>query len=870
MPGFMLWAGTRYEWVYSRPASAFGGAAASVQAANVGAPIPAATATSVAATGAPLDSGAPVDDDPSSVPAPVASMSQTGKFLIFEGVSSPRYERAISELGGIRRSGLWQTSFARVFDVDAANEKLAADGYQPIRLGEDVARALARPISGYDGELDSLKLVPVSELFLATHEYLSRSQAKAAAGRSLPERLSAMGIESLYDLLMHVPLRHVDRAHPVPISGMLDGEQATLVGLVESAEQKVTPPVRTPGVKQRKDAVFVVRDDVGSLVRVTFFNQPWLVKQFFPGDSVIITGKVRFFRGGKSISGSTIDMSDNTVGAALVPVYPQSQKNAVDSATLAGLVLELLGRIRGVRSPSYMRLLSPDRAPMSFYDAIRLVHFPADKREFEDALLTLAYNELVLLEVLLHRFRRFDERVGVSMSGGEREVARLRGALPFEMTRGQVEATRRLLESAADTRAHVSLLIGDVGSGKTLTASFPIVAAVASGRQVAVLAPTAILAEQLYASIRVSCERAGVSGRVALLDSRWSATSAERKQFNRDVADGVISVAVGTTGLLQKSVRFRDLGLVVVDEQQKFGVKDRSRLVEVCESVGAARPDVLMMTATPIPRATAQVLYGDVEVVSLPDKPAGRLPIVTSWVRRGAAQAIEPDSEFVARAWAEIKAGRRVFVVAPHVEGDDAGTVASVKPLFDALSKGAFKGARCAMLHGKMRKDAQDEVMAAFRDGEYDVLAASPVVEVGIDIPDATVIGVFSADRIGVASLHQMRGRVGRNSFQSYCFLVADPQVMSGRGVKRLEALVASDDGAALAFEDMAMRGGGDVFGESQKGKGRTRFSNIMTQAPLLGDASDDAERILADETVSESAVADAVELYGEYRGDML
>lgn len=161
-------------------------------------------------------------------------------------MSSPRYERAISELGGIRRSGLWQTSFARVFDVDAANEKLAADGYQPIRLGEDVARALARPISGYDGELDSLKLVPVSELFLATHEYLSRSQAKAAAGRSLPERLSAMGIESLYDLLMHVPLRHVDRAHPVPISGMLDGEQATLVGLVESAEQKVTPPVRTP------------------------------------------------------------------------------------------------------------------------------------------------------------------------------------------------------------------------------------------------------------------------------------------------------------------------------------------------------------------------------------------------------------------------------------------------------------------------------------------------------------------------------------------------------------------------------------------------------------------------------------------------
>lgn len=869
MPGFRLWEGTKYEWVYSRPTSAFSGVAP-VPPVNTGAPLPAAPTPRLADTGTLFDGGAsPVDDDPASVPPPVASISQTGKFLVFEGVSSPRYERAIGEIGGVRRRGLWQTSFARVFDVDAANEKLAADGYQPIQLGEDVVRAVTRPVAGYDGDLDSLKLVPTSELFLATHEYLSKSQAKAAAGRSLPERLSAMGIDSLYDLLMHVPIRHVDRAHPIPISHMLDGDQVTLVGVVESAEQNIVPS-KSAGRRPRQDAVFKVRDDLGSRVRVTFFNQPWLVKQFFPGDSVIITGKVGFYRRDRAISGSTIDMSDNTVGAALVPVYPQSQKNAVDSSTLTGLILELLGRIRGVRSPGYMRLLSPDRAPLSFYDAIRFVHFPASKQVFEDALLTLAYNELVLLEVLLHRFRRFDERVGVQMSGGEREVARLRESLPFTMTRGQVEATRRLLESAADTRSHVSLLIGDVGSGKTLTASFPIVAAVASGRQVAVLAPTAILAEQLYESIRVSCERAGVSGRVALLDSRWSATSAERKRFNRDVADGVISVAVGTTGLLQKSVRFRSLGLVVVDEQQKFGVKDRSRLVEVCASDGVARPDVLMMTATPIPRATAQVLYGDVEVISLPDKPEGRLPIATSWVRRSTAHAIEPDSEFVTRALSEIRLGRRVFVVAPHVEGDDKGTVASVKPLFDALSKGAFKGVRCAMLHGKMRKDDQDKVMAAFRDGEYDVLVASPVVEVGIDVPDATVIGVFSADRIGVASLHQMRGRVGRNSYQSYCFLVADPDVMSERGVKRLEALVASDDGAALAYEDMAMRGGGDVFGESQKGKGRTRFSNILTQAPLLGDASDDASRILADESVGELAVAAAVELYGEYNGDML
>ena len=792
---------------------------------------------------------------------PLVSLSDTGARIVFHCPMRGGYERAYQSLGGLLSGGRdYSAPFSRVFDLGAANERLEESGLAPFAMDDELKEVVTRPIPGYDGTVDSLKEVPLSELWLVEHGVLS-AKMRGASHDSIRERLLKMGLATFYDLLHYMPLRFVDKSNPVHVNELFAGEKATVVGTVSSVYEGTTK-------NSLKYTKFTVVDETGRSVPVYFWRQPWLARQYGIGDSVLVTGAVKPFMREVSLSGESIESTENASGLPVVPVYRQSAKNGINSQFLVNLVRELLGRIEGVREPEYAREGVAGR--MGLHEAWTCLHLPPSRDAVDEAWERLAYDELVLLQVLLRRFRAPVDVPGVP-STSRRGLNELVASLPFTMTDSQLKAAQRLVELLEGDRANVSLLVGDVGTGKSLTAAFPIIASAVSGHQVAVLAPTTILARQMHDSITRAVEGSGTGLRVELLDQGWSAKGPERRAFLSDLKGGSIDVAVGTTGLLQKSVVFKDLGLVVVDEQQKFGVGQRSSLLR--SRGDGAQPDVLMMTATPIPRSSAQAIYGDVEVLRLTDKPEGRLPIITKWIDEPPKTYFSENivNELVDHIHREAAAGHQSFIVAPFIESSTGRTadVASVKAVHKELSSGLLGGLRVAVLHGKMKKPEQDRIMMEFRNGDYDVLVASAVIEVGIDVPNATIIAILSADRLGTASLHQMRGRVGRSGLQSYCYLVADSSGMTPRAARRLQALVDSDDGAALAFNDMASRGEGTVMGTRQKGRASTSFANVLSHAAMLEDAFADAGRILGRPDADE-AVEDAIELYGEYDGTLI
>jgi len=646
------------------------------------------------------------------------------------------------------------------------------------------------------------------------------------------EALRGLGIESVLDLLTTYPRRWVDRTNEARVADLRPGEEALVLVTVRSVHSRRT--------RNRRTMVEAVVGDGTGRMHVVFFNQPWRERQLAsPELTIALFGKADLYRGTLQMTNPIVDLIGDRTGR-IVPIYPQSDKAQVSTWELAGWVEDALRKSepRGILDP--LPAAIRERVDVEArHDALVAIHLPDSIPAKNRARRRLAFDELLRVQLVLVRRKRDIEAssVGIVHQTGGELVRRFHAALPFPLTGAQQRVIGELDADLASPRPMHRLLQGDVGAGKTVVALTALLTAVQTGTQGALMAPTEVLAEQhsasvgeLVAGLMVPSENLFGERqlRVELLTNR--VTGAARKQLLADLAAGEIDIVIGTHALIQQAVDFHRLGVVVVDEQHRFGVEQRAALRA---KAGAAVPDVLVMTATPIPRTAAMTVYGDLDVSVLDELPPGRTPIKTY-------SAVGPLDH--AAAWnavrAEVAAGRQAYVVCPLVEESEKLEAASATETFERLQADELSGLRLGLLHGRMSAAEKDGVMGPFRRGELDVLVATTVIEVGVDVPNATVMVILDSDRFGIAQLHQLRGRVGRGAAESQCWLLTEvkPDATGSNGdvSPRVEAIVGSTDGFELAEIDLQLRGEGTIMNTAQKGRSDLRLASLRHDRDLV------------------------------------
>jgi ATP-dependent DNA helicase RecG len=643
-------------------------------------------------------------------------------------------------------------------------------------------------------------------------------------GPTLAKRLRALGIETVRDVLHHRPRRYERAVDEVAISQLWGDDEVAIAGEVVD--------VRTRRLSGRRSIVTArVRDESGA-IGASWFNQPWLAEKLTPGTHLRLRG--RLGRYGFDVKSYDVGVAKAT--ADFAPVYPASEQ--VPSTRLRELARAALAQYgRFLPDPLPAELELPLRA-----DALLAIHFPETVEHAEIARRRLALDELLALQLVVAASRD-DDAVAAALPAAGDLVSRYRTLLPFALTGHQERAIAEIDADLARTVPMQRLLQGDVGSGKTVVALYALLRAVEQGRQGALMAPTETLAEQHFLTLEPLCADLGV--RCLLLTG--SAGSAKAREA---IARGDADVVVGTHALIQRDVEFADLAVAVVDEQHRFGVEQRQALA------AGRSPHVLHMTATPIPRTLALTIYGDLAVSEIAEPPANRKPIVTAWV------GAERSSDAYARLRVHLDAGRQAYVVCPLIEQSETRLARAAEAEAERLRRAELRGYRVGLLHGKLKPADRREVMRAFKDGEVDVLVATTVIEVGVDVPNATIMIVQEADRFGLAQLHQLRGRVGRGAEQSYCLLISRDKVeLTDVAQARLQALVDTTDGFELAERDLELRGEGQLLGTRQSGWSDLRFTRLRADRDLIerarglaedlcredGPWQDEAERMLAD-----------------------
>ena len=636
-------------------------------------------------------------------------------------------------------------------------------------------------------------------------------------GPTLTKRLAKLGLARVGDLLSHRPRRYEEPAPKRRIADLFGEEEALIEGEVLKTSSR-------HGRGRLRILTAQIADGSGQ-ISATWFNQPWLQEKLTPGTHVRLRGTTnRYGFQVRSFDLSSLDRNGGGATADFAPVYPASEE--ISAAKLRELAAEALAFVRD----------DPDALPTSVKverelplkaDALVALHAPRSLAEAEEGRSRLAFDELLVLQLALARQNaEREEAVAAALPAPGELVERYRAALPFTLTEHQEAAIAELDVDLARTIPMQRLLQGDVGSGKTVVALYALLRAVEAGRQGALMAPTETLAEQHFLTIEGICAQLGVS---------CALVTGSTKSPDAALAD----VVVGTHALIQQGFELRDLAVAVVDEQHRFGVEQRSALAE------GRTPHVLHMTATPIPRTLALTVYGDLAVSEIAKPPASRKPIVTAWVTD------ERSSEAYTRLRAHLSEGRQAYVVCPLIEESATSTARAAEQEADQLRAGELKGFRVGCMHGRLKPAARRELMASFKARELDVLVATTVIEVGVDVPNATIMIVQEADRFGLAQLHQLRGRVGRGAEQSYCLLISRAkEELTESARDRLEALVESTDGFELAERDLEIRGGGQLLGARQSGLSDLRFARITKDIALL-EAARHAARTLPPETMA-------------------
>jgi ATP-dependent DNA helicase RecG len=692
----------------------------------------------------------------------------------------------------------------------------------------------------------------------------------------------AFDIHSVLDLLTHYPRRWVDRGNRQLVRDLHVGDEAMVIATVQRISAR-----RTRGRPPKILVSATVRDESGSIA-VSFFNQGWRERQLPVGTECALFGKVGEYNGRLQLSNPVVDLVGNRTGR-IIAMYPQSEKERLTTWDIATWMEEVLARAGDFADPVPAEVL--DRFGLvDRTTAFRGIHAPADMGEKEAARKRLVFDELLRVQLALVRRKRALERTAKGIShriGGTPDfVAQFHERLPFPLTAAQERTIAELSADLAAPHPMHRLLQGDVGAGKTVVAVSALLVGVQGGYQGALMAPTEVLAEQHFAGIRALLDGfmlddggSSLFGErplsVELLSNRVPA--AERRRVLAGLASGDVDLVVGTHALIQEGVAFASLGVVVIDEQHRFGVEQRAALRD--KSGTGATPDVLVMTATPIPRTAAMTVYGDLDVSVLDELPPGRTPITTRWVptpagdEPGATPLFEAEAPVWEKVRSEVADGRQAYVVCPLIEESEKLEVRSAEETYERLTAGSgeLAGLRVGLLHGRVPLAQRDEVMSAFRRGELDVLVATTVIEVGVDVPNATVMVILDADRFGIAQLHQLRGRVGRGADRSWCFLVGTGATADGEA--RLEALVRSSDGFELAEVDLDLRGEGTLMGERQKGRNDLKLASLRRDRQWVSRAREIAFELIGADPDLEAhpGLAEEVSLFlGDVEADFL
>ena len=679
-------------------------------------------------------------------------------------------------------------------------------------------------------------------------------EALKGVGPKRAESLRKTEVHSVLDLLRYYPRRYIDRTREAAIRDLREGEEGMVLGTVSRVDLR--------RLKGKRTMVTAKVSDGTGTISVTFFNQPWRAKQLYDGLPVVLFGKVETYRGSLQMSSPIVDLIGDQTGK-IVPVYPQSEKAKIQSADVARWTAEALRRAepRTLADP-LPESVKNAQGFISRHDATFAIHQPETMAEVAQARRRLVFDELFAIQLELVRQQRLrqETEVGVDHAATGALTQQLVDSLGFDLTGAQQRVIGEITADMHQAHPMHRLLQGDVGAGKTLVAVHGLLSGVEGGFQGALMAPTEVLAEQHAIGIKALLADMVVEDTMSLLSERPlrvelltnGVPTADRKRILAQTLSGEVDILIGTHALIQESVHFFNLGMVVIDEQHRFGVEQRAVLK--AKAQGDKEPDVLVMTATPIPRTAAMTVYGDLDVSILDELPPGRTPIVTKW----AAGEME-ESAMWDNVRADVASGRQAYVVCPLIDASDKIEARSATETYEDLTSGQLYGLKVALLHGRMTSAEKEEVMSGFRSGETDVLVATTVIEVGVDVPNATVMVILDAGRFGIAQLHQLRGRVGRGEHASTCWLAGE--VTTSDGEARIEALVESTDGFHLAEVDLELRGEGTIMGERQKGQNDLRLASLRRDKDTVVLAREVAIQLLDANDPSLDSLADDVDI---------
>ncbi len=625
-------------------------------------------------------------------------------------------------------------------------------------------------------------------------------------GPKSAEKYKKLGIETVEDLLLYFPFRYEDFKSK-NVLDLEDGEKAVVSGLVATPAN-----VQYYGYKRNRLRFTIKQGEL--VLAVSFFNQPYLADKIELGQTVAVFGKWDKAKGALTGMKLLAQVEDD-----LQPVYRLAQ-GVSQSALVKVIKTAFEAGLDQLLEENLPQVLMDKYQLLSRRQAVRAMHFPKDLKEYKQALRRVKFEELLFFQLQLQVLKEENRSVGqgILLDWDEKKLKALQASLPFALTEAQERSLKEILTDMRSPYHMNRLLQGDVGSGKTVVAGLAMYAAVTAGKQAALMVPTEILAEQHLQSLT------SLFPNLRILLLTGSLKAAERRERLELIKTGQVDLIVGTHALIQEGVHFHDLGLVIIDEQHRFGVAQRRILREKGQN-----PDVLMMTATPIPRTLAITAFGDMDVSIIDQMPAGRKEIITRWVKH---QQLNLVLDWLVK---EIQKGSQAYVISPLIEESEALDLKNAIALEEELIAYLGDRARVALLHGKMKGEEKEAIMQAFKQGEIDLLVSTTVIEVGVNVPNATVMIIMDADRFGLSQLHQLRGRVGRGDKQSYAVLVANPKTESGK--RRMKIMTETTNGFVLAEEDLKLRGSGEIFGTRQSGIPEFQVANLIEDYPILEEA---------------------------------
>lgn len=649
-------------------------------------------------------------------------------------------------------------------------------------------------------------------------------------GPKRKKSFSDRGVDTIEELLYYFPRRYEDRTNFSNISELKEGEVSTIKTQVLTGGQRNSWRRRAFSITEA-----VLADKTGK-INCVWFNQPYLKEYLKTGTSLILFGKVEIYNGRMQMNNPEFEFLDGEDDDSLnigriVPIYtlPQGSSQRSMRHLIKGAMDEFLPKIK-----DYLPFdLRSRNNLLNLAQSLLNIHFPQDLELQKQALMRLSFEEFFIFQLpLVLRKLRHKENKGIKHIVNAKLIEDFISQLPFKLTSAQQKVLDEIKADMASGQAMQRLLQGDVGSGKTVVATLASLIAIQSGHQAAFMAPTEILARQHYVKITSQLAElvfAGREIRVGLLTGQGK----EKDKIYQEIKEGKIDLVIGTHALLQEELKFKALSFIVIDEQHKFGVGQRALLPKKGNN-----PDVLIMTATPIPRTLAITLYGDLDISVINELPAGRIPVKTMHFNQ------KNREKGFAIAREELSYGRQAYIIYPVIEESYALDIAGAKKMFAELKEGEFKDFRLGLIHGKLKTKEQQEVMLKFRNKELDLLVSTTILEVGIDIPNATCMIVAHAERFGLSQLHQLRGRIGRANLQSFCILISDAQTDESKA--RLQAMVSSSDGFRISEEDLKIRGPGEFFGNRQHGLAELKLANPLTQMQLLKAAREEAIKLLS------------------------